>query len=631
MGTLNKQAGGLRQIFFCLLLVFIIQHTPSALGATYDATGIWNYTESGVTNNCGEPNVAETGTVGVIQNEDTFILIDGHGMNAGRVSGAEYTCSQVFFEDEGIVEQHIHVTLSSGTQGSGAVEWTWTDGEYTCSGGCSIYITKSEAEPKYDMTGKWDYSATNVLNECGDLEGTVTGSVTVTQNENTIRFTDERGGTHPGVASGATYVCTNSYPEDDGTTTESIIFVLSSKTSGSGEINWTWTDGYETCRGKDTLTLNDPVSSSTTPYPPTLISPAEGSTSGCTPQLTTGSFSDPDSGDTHLQTEWQIGGVSNFSSTAFVKISQSNLTSLNVPQFVLAGGTTYYWRVRYYDNNSMASEWSSVSSFKTHTTNWDQNGNGIPDNYENEEVDLNGDGTDDIDQTEIIKSLNTKVDVSRQMGVSGVTDQIEYVDTIDPDEISNISRPYLPFGLMPISLGTDRPTDTADVTFYFSEPGVRSGSSWYMFDPNSGWIDYTEHATFYTTGASVYRVDVSLKDWGFGDADGIPNAGIIKIPAGAGCTSPIEGQVRDASTGYGISNAKIRVDFRGLELPTSQEGYYFGIILPGTYTFTVSAPGYKPIHTGPVNIPECAPVTRDFLLERGAGGMAALFLLLLDD
>jgi hypothetical protein len=633
MGTVNKQPVCLRQIFFCLLLLAIVQHAPSALGATYDATGIWNYSTSGVTNNCPDGDTdAEKGTVGIIQNEDTFILIDGHGLSAGRVSGAEYTCSQFFYEDWGIVEQHIHVTLSSSTQGSGAVEWTWSDGYDECSGGCSIYITKSEAAPTYNITGIWSYSATNTWNDCGEPNDTTTGYVTVTQNGNTFRFTDETGGTHPGVASGVTYVCTNSYPEDDGTTTESIIFLLSNANSGSGEINWTWTDGYDSCSGIDSLTLTKTGTPNNAPYSPSLISPAQGSTSGCTPQLTTGNFSDPDSGDTHLQTEWQIGSVNDFSSTAFVKISKTNLTSLKVPQFVLAENTTYYWRVRYYDNHSMASPWSGVSSFKTHTTNWDDNTNGIPDNYENEEVDLNGDGTDDIDQTDIIKSLNTKIDTLRQMGVSGVIDQIEYVDTIDPAEISNISRPYLPFGLMPVSLGSNRPTDTTEVTFYFSEPGVRSDSSWYMFDPNSGWIDYSAHATFYDiTGVSAYRVSVNLKDWGFGDTDGVPNAEVIKVAAGAGCASFMDIRVTDSFTKQGILNAQVKVNIWNHVLPAIQDGYYLGMITPGTYTLTVSAPGYRSIQTTQIKLLPCETVTRTFELKKGAGGMEALLLLLLGD
>lgn len=633
MDSMNKQPGCLRQIIFCLLLLAIVQHTPSALGATYDATGIWNYTESGVTNEC-EEDTAGKGTVGIIQNEDTFILIDENGLNAGRVSGSEYTCTQVFPEEGGVVEQHIHVTLSSSTQGSGAVEWTWSDAYDECSGGCSIYITKSGATPTYDITGRWSYSATNTWNDCGDPNDTETGYVTVTQNGNTFRFADDNG-THPGVVSGVTYICSNSYPEDDGTTTESIIFLLSNASSGSGEINWTWTDGYESCSGTDSLTISTPITTNNAPYSPSLISPAEGSTSGCTPQLTTGNFSDPDSGDTHLQTEWQIGGVSNFSSTALIKISQSNLTSLNVPQFVLVEGTTYYWRARFYDNHSMASAWSGVSSFTTHTTNWDQNGNGIPDNYENETIDLNNDGTDDFDQTDIIKSLNTKVDGTRQMGVSGVTEsgitEIGYIDTIDPADISNISRPYLPFGLMPISLTIDRPTDEAGVTVYFSDPGVRSGASWYMYDPNSGWIDYTAHATFYASGESVYCVHIGLKDWGYGDANDIPDGDVIIIPAGAGFASFIEGRVTDSSSGQPILNAQVKVNIWDLVLTTGQEGYYLGMIYPGTYTFTVSAPGYKSIQNYEVNIPESHTVSRNFVLEKGARAMAAIYLLLLGD
>jgi len=69
-----------------------------------------------------------------------------------------------------------------------------------------------------------------------------------------------------------------------------------------------------------------------------------------------------------------------------------------VPHSILDEGTTYYWRVRFYDNNSAASDWSETYSFTTFTTSNDTDLNAIPDDQEvDETVDLDGDGISDID------------------------------------------------------------------------------------------------------------------------------------------------------------------------------------------------------------------------------------------
>ena len=155
------------------------------------------------------------------------------------------------------------------------------------------------------------------------------------------------------------------------------------------------------------------------PNKPTLSSPANGASGiSLTPTLQTGSFSDPDSGDTHLQTEWQFSAVNDFSSTMLNEISTVHLTFLTVPHLTLSEGTTYYWRVRFQDSSNNWSEWADAFSFTTLVTTSDQNENGIPDNQENETVDLDNDGPADIAQDDI-KSLDTVVG-DGQMGVSNI-------------------------------------------------------------------------------------------------------------------------------------------------------------------------------------------------------------------
>jgi hypothetical protein len=380
--------------------------------------------------------------------------------------------------------------------------------------------------------------------------------------------------------------------------------------SGSG----TWQDVYG-CAG--TWELTKTSVSNNPPDRPTLISPANGaSTISPTPTLITSSFSDPDSGDTHYQTEWQISTDSGFSTLTLQITSSTELIYLTVPQFVLAGGTTYYWRVRFYDNNGNVSDWSSTFSFTTLSTTTDQNGNGIPDNLENNTVDLDGDGTADSQQADI-KSLNTLVGQG-QMGVSRRDDpivtSIDSIDSINPDNISATARPSrMTLGLISIRLTVANPGDTATVTVYFSQ-AAPTGSTWFMHDPVNGWVDYSAHATF---ASDLKSVSLELKDGGFGDADGLAN-GTIVDPGGFGVASWIQGTVTDASTSQPISGALVSIS--DMSLQTLSNGQYQSLILPGTYTVGVDAGGYQSASRGGVEISEGELEDQDFSLSTAGGG-----------
>jgi hypothetical protein len=340
-----------------------------------------------------------------------------------------------------------------------------------------------------------------------------------------------------------------------------------------------------------------------------LSAPADGAINvSLTPTLETKSFADPDSGDKHKQTEWQISKKSDFSSTELITTRDSSLTSFAVPKFVLVEGSTYYWRARFYDDHSRASDWSNVRSFKTLTTTNDLNGNGIPDNQENPTVDLDGDGTPDSEQ-EHIKSLNTVVG-NVQMGISMKDDPtvtaIGSIESIDPATISDIARPYyMPFGLFGAELTVLNPSDPAEVTIYFSQ-AAPDGVKWYVHNPVDNWVDFSKQATFSTDRKSV---SVKIKDWGYGDSDGIPN-GTIVDPGAFGLASWITGTVSDLSTRQPINAAVITVS--SLELSTLFDGHYLSMIFPGTYSISVSASCYEPSSVAGVVIPEGGAVTQDF-------------------
>ncbi|QTA85892.1 hypothetical protein [Desulfonema magnum] len=102
------------------------------------------------------------------------------------------------------------------------------------------------------------------------------------------------------------------------------------------------------------------------PNKPVLASPDESSEEvSLTPELRTGEFSDPDAGDTHTNTQWQISTAPDFSSIVLDVTDASNLTSLPVGGAVLEENTTYYWRTAFYDGQNAASEWSDSYAFET--------------------------------------------------------------------------------------------------------------------------------------------------------------------------------------------------------------------------------------------------------------------------
>lgn len=111
------------------------------------------------------------------------------------------------------------------------------------------------------------------------------------------------------------------------------------------------------------------------PNQPSNISPANGATrSSLTPILQSSAFSDPDIGDTHAASQWQIRTI--LGSYTWSPLFDSgtdtlDLISITVPPGILLSYATYYWHVRYKDNHDAWSNWSAETSFTTSTlTEW---------------------------------------------------------------------------------------------------------------------------------------------------------------------------------------------------------------------------------------------------------------------
>ena len=103
------------------------------------------------------------------------------------------------------------------------------------------------------------------------------------------------------------------------------------------------------------------------PDAPAPTSPANGATGlSLTPTLKATAFSDPDAGDTHANSQWQVDNSSDFSSSEWDSgESYYADTQTTVPSGRLGHSITYYWRVRYRDSRGAWSGWSSVRSFTT--------------------------------------------------------------------------------------------------------------------------------------------------------------------------------------------------------------------------------------------------------------------------
>ena len=113
-----------------------------------------------------------------------------------------------------------------------------------------------------------------------------------------------------------------------------------------------------------TLVSPQAVAVAAAPNQPVNISPANGAPGiSLTPTLQSSAFADPDVGDTHAASQWQITTISdNYDNPVFAKYGDStNLTSIFIPSDNLSYSTPSYWHVRYQDNHAEWSEWSDWS------------------------------------------------------------------------------------------------------------------------------------------------------------------------------------------------------------------------------------------------------------------------------
>jgi len=104
------------------------------------------------------------------------------------------------------------------------------------------------------------------------------------------------------------------------------------------------------------------------PDTPSNNSPPDGATNASlTPIVSCSGFSDPDAGDTHVGSHWQIRETTNpgdYSVNTFDSVeTHVDIESIRVPPGLLSYATSYAWRVRHRDNHAAWSQWSSETLF----------------------------------------------------------------------------------------------------------------------------------------------------------------------------------------------------------------------------------------------------------------------------
>ncbi|MGM0453744.1 MAG: choice-of-anchor U domain-containing protein, partial [Thermodesulfobacteriota bacterium] len=291
-------------------------------------------------------------------------------------------------------------------------------------------------------------------------------------------------------------------------------------------------------------TFHIDIKANQSPAAPELIAPENGADAvSLMAELRTDGFSDPDAGDRHVKTRWQIAREQPLfyddSYLVYDEISTDSLTRIVVPpNIVLDAGTLYYWQVRFYDGTS----WSAASEVFSFTTQTDGavyvDGIRTEDRIsEGEEVKLGGGFTDENGRvviTDKAKPIKSKTKPEVQIGTKIESGVIERCGSVDPGdhEAAGGEKPDLPYGLVELHIRVAEKGDTETVTIFFSEP-IPENVTWMKFDPNRGksgqFYDYGFESPEAEFAVAEDRLSVSLKlkDGGFGDLIGKPDGRIV--------------------------------------------------------------------------------------------------------
>jgi len=261
------------------------------------------------------------------------------------------------------------------------------------------------------------------------------------------------------------------------------------------------------------------------PDKPVLDSPADGAMVELPVTLKTGPFSDADEpgGDSHSRTSWEISPHLDFSEIVTGVTGTRALTELKIFGALLEGAETYYWRARFFDSGSQASEWSDPWCFNTQAP-LDTNDNGVPD-----ACDLSPGAVQTVFGDMVLQGADGDSQVALSVSTGGV--DLSFAQTMATEDLPLLggSQPELmPLGVISFRLENVPVGGTAVVKVTLSE-SAPPGYTYIKYDPAEGWMPFPG-AVF---SADRREVTLTLQDGGAGDADGTANGGIVD-PGGVG-------------------------------------------------------------------------------------------------
>ncbi len=277
------------------------------------------------------------------------------------------------------------------------------------------------------------------------------------------------------------------------------------------------------------------------PDRPILAEPVDGATGvEVMPILMTEAFIDTDL-DTHARTQYQIALNSNWDNLesadfVFDHESAQYLTSLPLGELILDPETTYYWRVRFYDEHNGASEWSATGQFTT-TDNLiaglaDDDGDGILNEQEvaNESIDPDLNATADMMVIGSSDAFNPQLAL-----LFSSSADVMSVRTVDAENVelgSAANRPEIMTGLLSFKLRLQGAETSTSLTIYLSEPAPED-AVWYKYSIEDGWIPYPDYQQKVSFSVDRKSVTIHMVDGGEEDDDGVRN-GVIVDPSGLG-------------------------------------------------------------------------------------------------
>ena len=107
----------------------------------------------------------------------------------------------------------------------------------------------------FDATGIWEYTEHSHTNNCDVQLDPDSGEMFILQDTTSFLIVGQEGSTY-GTVNGVTYTYMDSWCDYGGTVSATAVLTLSSATSGTGSVNWTWSGPGGPCGGSHQLNIN---------------------------------------------------------------------------------------------------------------------------------------------------------------------------------------------------------------------------------------------------------------------------------------------------------------------------------------------------------------------------------------